>query len=426
MANNLNYLQSFMTILSDNKLDETRISLSRLQALRTALQKFIMQFKDNSAFANVRKNCADLSIRLMKVQEASANINQLQNLLQDEYFQVRTLNLLVDAILFQCSQMISEQRKETKIIIQDPTGTTIGRLLAKHFTDFLQVAAQNAPAGTNLFMYFINKGGFSSTLYETVHVPEKQVQEKIYTANFAEVTKLFPAVSPDQLEEEFRQYLFSKVTAYLQGTCFQYSESMSKAQEFKMLWIREMDTIQGIQVKDFQDLIHEERIYINTKPEKALDTIRFVAATLCDFLKNNPTILPFIYFKFKIHVLLTEYDRADTCICYLKIHKNLTSHVQQVTKAVTQRLSKIPDDYLNKMTSVILKEMKPGVTTAADHDVRVDKGQSYTSQLSSSFWDALKPHASKQPQNTEEIQRIAQQVIIATVEDLRKRNYPIQ
>lgn len=425
MVDNVSYLKTFMTTLSDNKLEETKISLSSLQSLRTALSNFIMQFKDNSAFSRVRKICADLSIRLMKVQESSLDINTLQMRMQDEYYNISTLNTLVDLILSLCSQMISEQQKEAGILVQDPTETAIGRLLAKHFTDWLRYAAQNAPQ-ENPFVYFVKKGGFTTSLYETVHVPEQNIQEKIYKANFAEIARLFPGVAPDQLEDAFRQQLFSNVITFLKDTYFQYSESMSKAQNFNMLWVREKNEVEGKLILDFEEVAHEERIYINTKPGKALNTIRFVANTVSEFLKNNTPLLPYIYFKFKIRVLLTEYDRADTCICYLKIHMNAASYSKQVTNSVISRLSRIPDDHLNNMSSVILKQIKPGLTTAADHDVLIDQGQSYTSQVSSSFWKSLQQHASKQPQSAEEIKRVAQQVIIATVEDLRKRNYPLQ
>ena len=421
----IDYLKKFMTTLSDNKLEETKISLSRLQALRTALSSFILQFKDDPVFSKVRKICADLSLRLMKVQESSRD-NTLQKRIQDEYYSISTLNTLVDVILSLCSQMISEQRKEEEILIKDPTGTVIGRLLAKHFTDWLRYAIQNAPPGENLFAYFVKKGGFSSSLYETIHIPEKHTQKKIYEANVAEVAKLFPSIATDTLEDMFSKYLFSNVAVALHGTCFQYSKSMSEAQNFNMLWIREIDAINGKTTRDFKDIAHEERIYLNIKPGKALDTIRFVASTVSEFLKNNTLLLSFIYFKFKIRVLLTEYDRADTCICYLKIDKGAALYAQQVTKAIVQRLSQIPDDHLNKISSAILKQIKPGLTTATDHDVHIDQGQSYTSQVSNSFWKSLLPHANKQPKNVEELQSIAQQIIIATVEDLQKRNYIIQ
>jgi hypothetical protein len=304
-----------------------------------------------------------------------------------------------------------------KITIKDHTNTPIGRFIARHLLRAMEMASKEAvKQGKSPFEYVIIKGGYCGTMYDSLHQPDKVVE---FSRLYADAKKILPGVPDNQIENKFKEYLFYHVPSFLKNSLFRYSQTMSQKQNMEFLWMH----ITHINEFEDQFILKEQRVYININVEKVCEAVGYVAETVSEFINKNPQVAPYIFFKFKIRTNISEFDRADTCVCYIKLRKGLESLADKVLGSILKRLASIPQEYTNKMSSPVLKEIEKGVTTV-DDNVLTDKGESYTSQITKTLFGMLNKHNGKSIKTAKAVQAVADEIISDTVKELRRRKYP--
>lgn len=413
-------LEDLLILFFSGKTEQQSTASMEISKLINLLKNTITNLRqDNSdEIVEIRRTSAEFSIRLSKLLEGVPKQDSytLEKINKDRDYFPKTLQSVLEHLIDLSKDFLQKpvSEQQTIPIIIDKTGTKIGKFLASHFNFALNMAVKENP---NPLQKMIEKGGYTSTMYESVHQIDKVQAQTLWSKNVQEVLSLFQAnVSVDDAEDEYKKYLFNNVQRYLEGTFFRYSESMSREQNMAMLWIR------ATHVADFEHDFIEQRIYVNLKPAMALDGVRYIARTITEFLQKNPSFSNYVYFKYKIRTILSETDRADTCVCYLKLAKGLEKHKDKIIEAILQRIMSIPDDFLNKISSSILIEKKAGITTVTD-DVVKDSKESYTSQIGKVFYQELVKY-NKNTYEFSELPKIANDIILKTILDLRKRKYP--
>lgn len=420
-------IKTIIAVLRASKLD-TRVDIQAqtkresdvLQNLLVILSRFINDYTQVSESKQARMKAGELLILVDKIK----NPSQLKiRSFEEGVARKQEANKIIDDVIANIASLTSISCGGGQVIqITDPTNTKMGKFIAAHFTRIIELAEQEKPANKTVFEQVLSRGGYGSTMYEGLHQPLDRVFAKqIYSLETAEIKKILPNVPDNELETRYKDYLFATVPSVLARTLFRYSKSMSEQQSMNMLWMHATHT------RDPEDasLLKEHRLYVAIKLSRAQEAVKFIAQTVSEFLSKNPKLAPYVYFKFKIRVNLGESDRADTCVCYLKLFKGIEPYANQIVTGIFNRIAQIPGEFINKLSSPVLNEIAQGVTTVDDTGIITDKGQSYTSQIGMTFFKSLMKQAGKNPQTPAEFQAIASQIIMDTIDELRKRHYKV-
>jgi hypothetical protein len=113
---------------------------------------------------------------------------------------------------------------------------------------------------------------------------------------------------------------------------------------------------------------------------------------------------------------------------YLQISKRLNEQqIQTILKRFEQNISAIPEENLNGIVAGLLPKVSNGITSVSD-EVSSEKGESYTSQIRKSLFDAMgqiKPQAtvSCQEGNFDSVKSLIEGAISQAVSDLQSKGY---
>ena len=348
---------------------------------------------DNSAFEAAKKNMLNLFGRQPNQQQP--NNNQQQS-----------------------NQQQQPNQQSNNVQIPDPTNTEYGKFFARYMSEKFKMAQQENsqdPFGT-----FFAKNGFPAEMYEDIHVDDPQKAQAAYNSIMSGLLKKYNTNDIDDLDKLLFQHISS-----LDGKInpkFKFSKSMSASQGDAMIWFRAGDQVPIIGDADSEA---KQRVYINLNPIYYEEGIKWITDVMGDFYTKNPQLEPYVYIKFKVRGQTVETNRADTCIVYINVRKGVDpAMAQKIIQGLTTKLSQIPQQYITGLSAPLLSKKANGVTTV-DDNVKTDPGESYTTQLKSSYRNAVMSMKANPPKDMNNFIKAAQNIITQTVNDLKNRKYPV-